>query len=215
MLRRLLRWFSAHGRDFFWREGPSSLELTRFRLLLVEFLLWKTNAARSHELIAAIVRRYRHPRRVLLRSVAQLEDELRPLGLFRRRASCLRAFAAQLIEEHGGEVPRDPDELQRLTGIGQYAARATACVLDGSRLMPVDANTSRLFGRLFGIEGPGVRKPGRDWDERLDPFVPQRAPRRFLWAVMDLCAAHCKARTPDCAACPLLADCATGSASRD
>jgi A/G-specific adenine glycosylase len=202
---------SRHGRDFFWREGPSAVELTRFQLLLVEFLLWKTNAARSHELILRIVKRYPEPKRVLRRSIAQLEEELRPLGLFRRRASCLHAFAGQLVEEHGGRVPSEPRELQALKGIGQYAARATACVLDGSRLMPVDANTSRLFGRLLGVEGPGVRTPGKDWDARLDPFVPKRTPRRFLWAVMDLCAAHCKARTPDCGGCPLRADCATGA----
>ena len=211
--RRLLRWYSRHGRDFFWREGPSARELTRFQLLLVEFLLWKTNAARSHALILEIVERYPRPAAVLRRSVAELEGELRPLGLFRRRAACLAAFAAELVERHGGRVPGEPAELQRLTGIGQYAARATACVLEGSRLMPVDANTSRLFGRLFAVEGPPVRTPGAEWDARIEPFVPKRRPRRFLWAVMDLCAAHCGARAPDCAGCPLRADCRTGRAS--
>ena len=39
--------------------------------------------------------------------------------------------------EHDGVVPRGVDALQELTGIGQYAARATACVLASSRLMPV------------------------------------------------------------------------------
>jgi A/G-specific adenine glycosylase len=76
--------------------------------------------------------------------------------------------------------------------------------------MPVDANTSRIFGRLFGEEGPGVRTPTSAWDGRMEPFVPRREPRRFLWATMDLAAAHCRARAPECGGCPLRAECVTG-----
>lgn len=205
--RALLRWFSRERRAFFWREPES---LTPFQVLLVEFLLWKTSS-RSAPLIERIARRYARPRDVLSRGVAQLEDELRPLGLQRRRAACLLAFARQVAEQ-GGEVPAGVAELQELTGIGQYAARATACVLHGSRLMPVDANTARVFGRLYGEEGPGPREPGAAWDARLLLFVPKREPRRFLWAVMDLAAAVCVAREPRCGECPLKSECVTGRA---
>src|SRR5204863_3717284 len=122
------------------------------------------------------------PESVLARTLEDLERDLRPLGLFRRRSRCMLAFSRQIVERHGGVVPRDVADLQRLTGIGQYAARATACLLSGSRLMPVDANTTRIFGRLHGAEGPGVREPGSLWDERLTPYLPVREPRRFLWA---------------------------------
>ena len=206
--RALLRWFSRKRRAFFWREPAS---LTPFQVLLVEFLLWKTSS-RSAPLIERIARRYARPQDVLSRSVAQLQDELRPLGLYRRRAACLLAFAGQVVERHGGAVPSDVAELQALTGIGQYAARATACVLHGSRLMPVDANTARVFGRLYGEDGPGPREPGASWDARLLRFVPQREPRRFLWAVMDLAATVCVAREPRCEECPLKAECVTGRA---
>lgn len=203
--RALLRWFTKNARSFFWRQPG----LTDFQILLVEFLLWKTNA-RSAPVIEEIVRRYPEPAAVLKRSRAQLEDELRPLGLFRRRAACLLAFSQQLVSEHDGVVPHDVDALQALTGIGQYAARATACVLASSRLMPTDANTGRIFGRLYGEAGPGPRKPGAAWDERMLRFVPRTAPRRFLWAVMDLAATTCVPKNPRCGECPLRGECATG-----
>ena len=211
--RSLSRWYGKHARDFFWRDGPSALPLTDFQLLLVEFLLWKTNAERSHDLIRDLTAKYTGPERVMRSKVERLERELHPLGLFRRRAHCLRALAGQLLERHGGEVPREVRDLQALTGIGMYAARATTCVLHGSRLMPVDANTSRIFGRLFGEGGPGVRTPGDEWDERMDPFVPKRNPKRFLWATMDLAATTCVPRTPRCPTCPLRAECRTGRAA--
>jgi A/G-specific adenine glycosylase len=202
--RLLLRWFARHRRDFFWRrEG-----LRPFQLLLVEFLLWKTSS-RSAPLIESIVARHPAPEHVLRRSRQELEDELRPLGLFRRRAGCMLAFSEQILQR-GGEVPREPAALQELTGIGQYAARATACVLAGSRLMPVDANTSRVFGRLYGEEGPGPREPGAAWDARFDAFVPRRDPKRFLWAIMDLAATTCVPREPRCPSCPLRSECVTG-----
>jgi A/G-specific adenine glycosylase len=210
--RALLRWFGRHRRDFVWRDGPGASRLTPFQVLLVELLLWKTNAARSHDAIRCIVKRYPQPAVVLRRSRRQLEAELRPLGLFRRRAHCMLALSRQLAERHAGVVPTSVAELSALTGVGQYAARATACLLSGSRLMPVDANTTRIFGRLFGREGPGVRTPGPGWDRAMDPFVPRRNPRAFLWATMDLGAALCTARDPRCAACPLRRECVTGRA---
>ena len=208
--RRLLRWFSRNARPFFWREGIGGEPLTTFQVLLVEFLLWKTSA-RAEATIQAIVRRYAAPEDVLRRSLSELEDELRPLGLHRRRARCLLAFAQQILERHGGVTPTGVGPLQALTGIGQYAARATACVLAGSRLMPVDANTARIFGRLHGVEPPSVRQPDASWDARLLAFVPPREPRRFLWATMDLAASTCTPREPRCASCPLVSDCVTGA----
>lgn len=210
--RRLLRWFRRNARTFFWREDLGGIPLSPFQVLLVEFLLWKTSA-RSEETIRRIVLAHPTPVSVLRRSIAELESDLRPLGLFRRRAKCLLAFSRELVDEHGGDVPRDVVDLQGLTGIGQYAARATACLLSGSRLMPVDANTARIFGRLFGDAGPGVREPGAGWDARLSPFVPRRDPRRFLWATMDLAARTCTIRNPRCAACPLRAECRTGTST--
>ena len=208
--RRLLRWFSRNARRFFWREGLGGEPLTTFQALLVEFLLWKTSA-RAEATIHAIVLRYRSPADVVSRSLTELEDELRPLGLHRRRSRCLLSFSQQILDRHAGRTPTDVTSLQALTGIGQYAARATACVLAGSELMPVDANTARIFGRLHGIDPPSVRQPDAAWDARLSAFVPRRDPRRFLWATMDLAASTCTAREPRCASCPLVGDCATGA----
>jgi len=204
-----MRWFAAHGRDFFWREGPSAVELTPFQVLLTEFLLWKTSA-RAEPIIKRIVLATPSPQAALRRSQVQWEKRLRPLGLHRRRARCLRALSRELIDEHGGVVPTDPAMLQELTGIGQYAARATACMLAGSRVMPIDANTSRIFGRVFGLEAVHVRVPGPEWDARLASLMPRRSPRRFLWATMDLAAAHCRPRKPQCPSCPIRLECELG-----
>lgn len=187
--------------------------MTPFQVLLLEFLLWKTNAARSEGVIRGIVDGFPGPEAVLRRSVAELEELLQPLGLFRRRAACLDRFSRQLVEDFDGELPTDARSLQTLNGIGQYAARATACLLAGSRLMPVDANTSRIFGRLFDEEGPPVRTPGQAWDERMEPFVPKREPKRFLWATMDLSAAFCRPREPRCGECPVRRECGVGRRS--
>ena len=95
--KNLLRWFSRHRRDFFWRgDFADGAPLSDFQFLLVEFLLWKTNA-RSASLIERIVRRHPSPDAVLVRTRAELEEELRPLGLFRRRAACMLVFAAGLL----------------------------------------------------------------------------------------------------------------------
>ena len=69
----------------------------------------------------------------------------------------------------------------------------------------VDVNMARVIERLYG--------PRTLVDIRYDPHINGIAhrliqlaarPIEFNWAVLDLGAAHCKARSPSCRGCPLL-----------
>jgi A/G-specific adenine glycosylase len=75
----------------------------------------------------------------------------------------------------------------------------------------VDVNMARLVERLYG--------PRTLADIRYDPHINGIArrlialaahPTEFNWAVLDLGAAHCKARSPSCSDCPLLEICPFG-----
>ena len=98
---------------------------------------------------------------------------------------------AQAVVARGG-FPRQPEELQKLPGIGPYTAAAIACFAFGAQIAAPDTNARRVLERAFpGIDVPPP--PGRayDWNQ----------------ALFDLGREICIARTPRCGACPLAAGC--------
>jgi A/G-specific adenine glycosylase len=121
-----------------------------------------------------------------------------------RRALNLHRAARIILAEHGGDVPRDIDALERLPGIGPYTARAVASIAFGARVGAVDTNVRRVLSRsLMGAVGLGPRDLQRAADRSVDP---DRA-GEWTHALMDLGATICRPAQPRCDACPLRAWC--------
>ncbi|MEY4578779.1 MAG: endonuclease, partial [Pseudomonadota bacterium] len=79
----------------------------------------------------------------------EVEVLVKSTGFFRNKAKAIRAASKVVAEEHGGEVPRDIDDLVKLPGV----ARKTANVVLGSAYriasgMPVDTHAGRVARRL-------------------------------------------------------------------
>jgi A/G-specific adenine glycosylase len=139
------------------------------------------------------------------------DDELlaawRGLGYY-RRARLLRDGAQVVMERHGGEVPRDPDRLSDLPGIGTYTRGAVASIAFDLPELAVDGNVERVVARHEGIRdlprsaagACKIREVVRGWQ---DPD----SPGDFNQALMELGATICTARAPRCLVCPVAADC--------
>jgi len=131
----------------------------------------------------------------------------RGLG-YNSRAVRLHALARAVVERHGGTLPRDPDALRALPGIGAYTAaavRAFAFELDDAAL---DVNVRRVIHRVaFGLEHP-PRAPERTIDALALAAVPRGAAHDWNSALMDLGATLCTARAARCLVCPLQTACA-------
>ena len=129
------------------------------------------------------------------------------LGYYARARNLHRA-ARLVAERHGGEVPTASAELARLPGIGRSTAAAIAAFAAGERGAILDGNVKRVLARHAGVAGDpsasGVA--ARLWaiaEERL----PRRGIEAYTQGLMDLGATLCVAREPQCARCPVAADC--------
>ena len=56
--------------------------------------------------------------------------------------------AAEIVREHGGEVPSDPSLLRTLPGIGEYTAAAVASLGFGTPVPAIDTNVRRVWARV-------------------------------------------------------------------
>jgi A/G-specific adenine glycosylase len=199
MSSHLARFYLAKGRRYPWRSTHDS-----FQIGIAEILLQKTRADSVVRTYRDIIRSYPTPSRLALAKVRCLEGQLKPIGLFRKRARALIGFGAA-VEEVGVSVLRDLSRSVSLPGIGAYGARAIACFGFNSTVGIVDANVRRVLTRVFGL----VQMDPRDkrYQELADRIVESSSqPRAVNFGLLDLGALIC-GRKPNCEVCPLARMC--------
>jgi A/G-specific adenine glycosylase len=132
---------------------------------------------------------------------------------YNRRAVALWEAAGTIVRDHGGNVPDDPVEMERLAGVGPYTAAAVSSVAFGSSIAAVDTNARRIVARFFlGAEPDGVSP--REIRALADAWLDHRDPGGWNQAVMDLGRERCRPR-PRCGACPLRALCRFAAEGRE
>ncbi len=139
------------------------------------------------------------PAAIVKLGVEGLIPYVQTIGLFRNKAKNVVALSQILLDEHGGEVPRDRDALEALPGVGRKTANVVLNVAFQQETIAVDTHIFRVANRT-GIA------PGKDVEEveqKLLKFVaPEFRLHAHHWLIL-----HgryvCKARTPDCWRCAI------------
>jgi len=206
----LLRWFENNERPFPWRRTRNT-----YRVLVAEKLLQQTAATDAVvKAFREIVRRYPSWSALADAQPGHLKTIVAPLG-FAYRASELVRLARAIVRCHAGQAPHDLKSLLALPGVGDYCARAVMSFALRQSFAVVDTNVARFLVRYFGLDFRLSPNPARDrkLQHIADALVPVNCSRDFNFAVLDLCAAHCKAKQPECQRCPVRKNCAHWNAT--
>ena len=141
------------------------------------------------------------PAAIYALGVEGLIPYVQTIGLYRNKAKNVIETCRMLLEEHGGEVPRDREALQALPGVGRKTANVVLNTAFGVPAMAVDTHIFRVSNRT-GIA------PGKNVDiveQKLMKFVPPE----YLMDAHHWLILHgrytCIARSPQCWNC-LIAD---------
>ncbi|EYT62379.1 adenine glycosylase [Dietzia sp. UCD-THP] len=207
----LLSWFDRAGRPLPWR-GP---DVSAWEILLCEIMSQQTPVARVEPVWRAWLEKWPGPAELAAAPTAEVIRMWGKLG-YPRRALRLRECALVVVEQHGGEVPTDVDELLGLPGVGDYTARAVACFAHGQRVPVVDTNVRRVVARAVGGAAEAGPPSTRRDLSAVDALLPAGRERAvaFSVALMELGALVCTARSPRCEDCPLAPSCAWLAAGR-
>jgi endonuclease-3 len=130
----------------------------------------------------------------------QVREAIKTIGLFNTKAKNVIALSEALIRDHGGEVPRTREELERLPGVGRKTANVVLNTAFGEETFAVDTHIFRV-GNRTGL-APG--KTPLEVELKLEKRVPQPFRRdAHHWLIL-----HgryvCKARKPECWHCPVV-----------
>ena len=195
----LLDWFDATGRTL-----PFRATREPYGILVSEVMAQQTQIGRVAEKWADFMESFPTVQALAAASTADVLRAWRGLG-YNRRALNLQRAARQIVADHGGSVPSDLADLERLPGIGRYTARAVASLAFGQAVGPVDTNVRRVLQRVIAADQP---MPAVRLQALADAAVPAERPADWTAAVMDLGATICRPAAPRCAGCPLRTWCA-------
>jgi endonuclease-3 len=137
------------------------------------------------------------PQKMLALGEEQLRDHIKTIGLFNTKAKNVMALSRLLVERHGGEVPKNREDLEALPGVGRKTANVVLNVAFGEPTIAVDTHIFRVANRT-GL-APG--KTPLLVEEGLERAVPDRWKlHAHHWLIL-----HgryvCVARKPRCEAC--------------
>jgi len=139
------------------------------------------------------------PRAILDLGVDGLAEYVRSIGLYQGKARNIIATCRILIEQHGGTVPADRESLEALPGVGRKTANVILNTAFGQPTMAVDTHIFRVANRTGLAPGKTVRA--------VEDALVKRVPGEFLQDAHHWLILHgryvCKARVPDCPACPV------------
>jgi endonuclease-3 len=172
---------------------------TPLELCVATILSAQCTDKRVNEVTPALFRAYPDAQAYASADRAVLEEQIRPTGFFRNKATSLIGLGAALVARYDGTVPPRLDDLVTLPGIG----RKTANVVLGNAFGVPGLTVDTHFGRL-------VRRFG--WTEETDPVKVELAVAALLPKAEWTMFSHrvifhgrrvCHARTPACGACAL------------
>jgi len=139
------------------------------------------------------------PAAILALGVEGLEPYIRTIGLYRSKARHLVEACRILVEEHGGEVPRDRAALERLPGVGRKTANVVLNTAFGEPTIAVDTHIFRVANRLKLAPGRNV--------SAVETGLVKAVPPEFRRDAHHWLLLHgryvCKARRPECWRCPV------------
>ncbi len=181
-------------------EPKSDLEyINAYTLLVAVVLSAQATDAGVNKATHRLFKIADSPQKMLKLGLEALKDHIKTIGLYNNKAKNVIALSDILIRDHNGKIPGTREELMKLPGVGRKTANVVLNVAFGQPTMAVDTHIFRVSNRT-GL-APG--KTPDDVEEKLTKAVPMEfALNAHHWLIL-LGRYTCKARKPDCPACPV------------
>jgi endonuclease-3 len=169
-------------------------------LLIATILSAQCTDKRVNLVTPALFKKYRSAADYANADPAQLEQEIKSTGFFRNKTKSITTACKNILEKHGGQVPRTMEELIELGGVG----RKTANVVLGNAFnvntgIVVDTHVARLSQRL----GLTKKTAPPEIEQDLMKLVPNDQWTLFSHWLIWHGRRRCYARNPDCPNCEI------------
>ena len=171
-----------------------------YELLIAIVLSAQTTDKRVNTVTPILFSKYSGLKALKKAPLEDLENILRPIGSFRKKASYVKDMATILVDDYNGVVPKNRELLMRLPGVGRKTINVFLSEYYGEAAIAVDTHVERVSKRL------GIAKKNDNVltiEKKLMKFFPKEEwGRRHLQLVL-FGRYKCKAIKPECNDCKL------------
>jgi len=181
-------------------ETPIPLQHTGpFTLLVAVVLSAQCTDVRVNQVTPSLWTRARTPEAMSRVPVADVEGIIHSCGLAPQKARAIVELSRQLVERHGGQVPRSFAELEALPGVGHKTASVVMSQAFGEPAFPVDTHIHRLAQRWKLTNGRSVEQTECD----LKRLFPREHWHQLHLRMIFFGRQHCTARGCDGTVCEI------------
>lgn len=177
---------------------------TPFHLLLAVILSAQCTDKRVNMVTPALFEAFPDAATLAASNAETVYEYIRSVSYANNKTRSLLGAARTIVEEFGGEIPDNIDDLMRIPGVGRKTANVMLAVVWNRAAMAVDTHVFRVSERI-GLT-TGSRTP-LETERALVANIPEeQIPMAHHWLIL-----HgrytCKARKPDCLNCTLTEVC--------
>lgn len=131
--------------------------------------------------------------------IADIEEIVKPCGLYKTKAKSIKEMCIQLRDEHGGVLPDTLEGLTKLSGIGRKTANLIMGDIYHKPAVVTDTHCIRITGKLGLVKNKEPAKVEAELWKILPPDKSNDLCHRLVLFGREFCTA----RSPKCAGCPL------------
>ena len=178
----------------------------KFTLLVSVLLSAQTTDVNVNNVTKNIYPKYNKPEHFVKLGRKKIENLIKSIGIFRIKAKSVYLLSKQLIEKHGGKVPDNFEDLEKLPGVGHKTASVVMSQGFGYPAFPVDTHIHRLAQRWGLTSGKNVIQTEDD----LKKIFPKRSWNKLHLQIIYYGREYCKARECYGLTCKICTTCYPG-----
>ena len=168
-----------------------------FELLVATMLSAQCTDKQVNKATAVLFPLYNTPEAFADLSEEELAPYIRSCGFYQTKGKNIIAASKIIVEQYGGEVPRERDELTKLPGVGRKTANVVVSNAFGVPAIAVDTHVFRVSNRIGLAEAKDVDETERQLMENIPKEDWSMAHHWIIYHGRQVCSA----RKPKCEAC--------------
>ncbi len=189
----------ARLKEVYKNVGTALRFKTPYELLVATILSAQSTDKQVNKVTKELFQKYPDAEAISQLTPEELAEEIKSIGLYKNKSKNIVAASKILVEQYGGEVPADLDELVKLPGVGRKTANVVLSNAFGIPALAVDTHVFRVANRLKLTDSKDVLTS----EKQLMELIPREdwsdAHHWLIWHGR----LFCKARKPNCERCKL------------
>ncbi|MDA4126194.1 MAG: endonuclease III [Thaumarchaeota archaeon] len=174
-----------------------------FRILIGTILSHRTRDENTTRATENLFSKYKTPFQLATADPDIVRRLIKPSGFYNMKTKNIMIASRQLLDEFGGEVPDNEEDLLKLHSVGRKTANCVLVYAFNKPAIPVDTHVHRISNRLGLVS---TKKP-----EETEAELVRKVPKKYWLELNDLFVRFgqttCKPIGPHCSTCSLSGEC--------